>query len=170
MLLFSISPAGAQRWALSTSGTQWLTGTGNLDIGYASGSHVTLHAEASYNPWRFGDVRAQQLTVRPGLRIWPRRTYSQWFLSTSALVSRFNMGGVFSGKYRYDGYGYGMALGGGYSRILSGRLNLEVEVAAGLLWNDFDKLTRLGGSRLYRHERLWKVVPAKADISLVYIL
>lgn len=169
MALFAMT-AKAQDITLATSAVQWLTGTVNAEAGYTIHNHLSAQASLSYNPWRYGDTRLQQLTFRPGLRWWPERVHAGWFLSSAWVLSRYNMGGVFSGKYRYDGKGYGLSLGGGFSRILSDRWNIEAEIGCGLLWNDYDRLTRHHGSRYADSHHLWKIVPVKADISLVYFL
>lgn len=55
-------PCRAQQWAVGTNGADWLLfGTVNANGSVAVARHITVNAEARYNPWTFnkGDASTQ---------------------------------------------------------------------------------------------------------------
>ena len=74
-----------------------------------------------------------------------------------------------TGKYRYDGYGFGVGLSYGYSKVLNKRWNLEFEAGLGVLWSDYTKyLCKTCGAPQGNEKKIY-LIPSKASISLVYL-
>lgn len=169
LMIMSFLAVQAQEFGIKTSGTLWMTATPNIELNYTLDRHVTVHLPIQYNPFVFGDnSRFQQLSIMPGARYWFNNAHVQGFVSAYAVASRFHVGGWFNGKFRYDGKCFGAGIGGGYSWLITKRLNVEVEAGAALVYADYDKCGWQSDSRRYAHKRGLRIIPCKYDVSLVY--
>lgn len=158
-----------QSFALRTSGVLWATLTPNVEVSYVINEHITAHLPLQYNPFVFGDnSRIQQLTCMPGARYWFKLAHARYFVSAYAIASRFHVGGWFDHDYRYDGKCFGVGVGGGYSWILNKYFNIEAELGVGTAYANYDKCYWPKNSKLFSHEKGFRVFPAKFDVSLVY--
>lgn len=170
MAMGLLTGAKAQVWGLKTSATMLATLTSNLEVSMSVADRATLHLPVMYNPWKFEEnSRFQQLTAMPGVRLWKDKAYFGAFASAFAIASRFHMGGFFGHKYRYDGNMFGIGVGGGYAYLLSKRWNIEFELGVGFVRADYDKCAWQENSRRYESVLGFKLVPAKLDISVMYL-
>lgn len=168
-MLMMLLVAQAQEIGVRTSAVLWATATPNIELNYALGKHLTAHLPIQYNPFVFKEnSRFQQLTVMPGMRYWFNIAHAQGFVSAYGVASRFHVGGWLGDDYRYDGKCFGGGIGGGYSWILSKRLNIEVEAGIGFVYADYDKCGWRPCSKRYAHGQGLRIMPCKYDVSLVY--
>ncbi len=170
-LIFLSVEVYAQRIGVRTSVSMLMTTTPNVEISTPFAKHFSMHFPVLYSPLKFGEnSRLQQLTFMPGIRYWSAETYVGSFVSMYGLASQYNVGGILDMKYRYSGKCYGGGLGIGYAWIIKNRLNIEVEIGAALVKNNYDKVGWEVNSRRYKHFSRLHVIPAKADFSIVYFM
>ena len=160
--------AKAQFYSVKTNLLGLATTNLNVEAGISVHRNWSLHLPVNYNPWVFsGNKRFQNITVEPGARYWFLESFSQGFIGIQSIYSRFHVGGT--NKYRYDGYGVGMGLSYGYSKVIRKRWNLEFEAGLGVLWADYTKdLCKTCGAPQGDERKLY-LIPSKASISLVYL-
>lgn len=160
--------AKAQFYSVKTNLLGLATTNLNVEAGISVHRNWSLHLPVNYNPWVFsGNKRFQNITVEPGARYWFLESFSQGFIGIQSIYSRFHVGGT--NKYRYDGYGVGLGLSYGYSKVLNKRWNLEFEAGLGVLWTDYTKyLCKKCGAPQGDEKKLY-LIPSKASISLVYL-
>jgi hypothetical protein len=160
--------AKAQFYSVKTNLLGLATTNLNVEAGISVHRNWSLHLPVNYNPWVFsGNKRFQNITVEPGARYWFLESFSQGFIGIQSIYSRFHVGGT--NKYRYDGYGVGMGLSYGYSKVIRKRWNLEFEAGLGVLWADYTKYLCKTCGALQGDERKLYLIPSKASISLVYL-
>lgn len=176
-LLAALLPAAclAQRWSVSTNAADWLTlGTLNVSGSAAVARHVTVNAEARYNPWTFngGDAETQlqmrHQTYAAGARWWPWYVYSGWWLGSAAQYMQYNRGGVFS-RDTEEGDAFGLAVSGGYTMMLHRNLNVEFGAA---VWGGYTLYTSYACPRCGRvtgSGGKWFVLPSGLIASLVWV-
>jgi len=124
----------AQNFSLSTNVAQiMMLGTANIRGGYPASRHISVEAGAAYNPFTFGKEQKQKYFRRveffAGGRYWPWFVNSGWFVSAYADWAKYAFGGIFT-KKAYEGYAYGVKLGGGYALMLDKGVNLEMGMGA----------------------------------------
>lgn len=160
--------AKAQFYSVKTNLLGLATTNLNVEAGISVHRNWSLHLPVNYNPWVFsGNKRFQNITVEPGARYWFLESFSQGFSGIQSIYSRFHVGGT--NKYRYDGYGVGMGLSYGYSKVIRKRWNLEFEAGLGVLWADYTKYLCKTCGAPQGDERKLYLIPSKASISLVYL-
>lgn len=195
MLLVSISPALAQRWAVRTNVLALATGNINADLSLALGSRISLHLPIQYRPytlpvhapigllhWMEGDLfnthlakmgkldHAENLTVMPGLRYWMNGVYNRGlFFGAHAVGKLFTYGGTDLVNRYKDGYALGGGLSVGYSLELSPRWNIEAEIGGSAYWRTYD-LHRRDGAKLTEGLTDMHVALSRLGISLTYLL
>ena len=131
-LLLAATSLSAQRFSLSTNLLDWANlGTVNVQAGLSFSRHLTLHAGARYNNWNFGSAEKgtafqnRARTAAVGLRYWPWNVYSSWWFSGKLALEEYNRGGFFKRTLTEEGVAAGLALGAGYSRMLTDHWNLD---------------------------------------------
>lgn len=167
-ILFCSKAGFCQNSSLSTNGIEWLTlGTINAQVGVPVARHVSVHLQASYNPFSFGKssspVFFRRAEIQLNGRYWPWFVNSGWYLYGGADWCKFSYGGITS-KSSYEGYAYGLKAGGGYALLLTKRLNLEMGAGLFLGLADYTKYqcTRCGDPVLKRK----KFIVSPADFVL----
>ena len=185
-LLLTGCPAKAQQMSLSTNLIDWANlGTVNAQAGVSLGRHVSLHAAARYNPWRFSHgedgARFQNCarTAALSMRWWPWNVYSSWWAGARLQMEEYNRGGLFGVQRTEEGLACGAGIGAGYSRMLTGHLNLDMGLG---LWGGRTRYTlyrcprcgrilsdeRTGES--VKDARRWFLLPSSdVQVSLIYV-
>ena len=171
----SAVPCRAQRWAVGTNAADWLLfGTINAGGSVAVARHVTVNAEARYNPWTFnkGDASTQlqmrQQTYDVGVRWWPWYVYSGWWAGLAVQYSEYNRGGLFR-RETEEGDAFGAVLSGGYTMMLHKNLNLEFGAS---LWGGYTLYTSYACPRCGRvtdSGGKWFLLPSGIIASLVWV-
>lgn len=160
--------AKAQFYSIKTNLLGLATTNLNIEAGVSVHRNWSLHLPVTYNPWVFGgNKRFQNITVQPGIRYWFLESFSQGFIGLQSIYSRYHVGGI--GKYRYDGYGVGMGVSYGYSKVINKRWNIEFEAGLGVLYTDYTKYLCKKCGTPQGGEKKMQLVPSKASVSLVYL-
>lgn len=163
----------AQFYAVNTDLAGFATGTLNAGASAAIGLKWSFHVPVHYNPWTFGgdsNKKFKQLTVQPGVRYWFDQSYGYgWFVGVNAVVSRFNVSGLFGSDYRYDGMAYGGGISGGLSLRLAKFWNLEFELGAGGVYSSHSKYKCERCGEKLSDEKGFYFVPTKIAVNLVYL-
>lgn len=116
------SPAFAQELSLSTNIVDYAGGgAANLEASYGFTRHWSVSAGMKYDA--FGTARQQLYAL--GGRYWPWHIYSGWWFSGKMQYQEFNEKESF-GQETSEGDRYGAGLSGGYSRMLSRHLNVDL--------------------------------------------
>jgi hypothetical protein len=134
LAMLSCMKSYAQNYSVSTNAAQWLMlGTANIQAGYPAARHISIEGGFAYNPFTFGkkpDRKYFRRTeVYAGGRYWPWFVNSGWFMSAYADWAKFAYAGIFT-KKAYEGYAYGLKIGGGYALMLDKGINLEMGLGA----------------------------------------
>ncbi|EGJ99314.1 DUF3575 domain-containing protein [Dysgonomonas gadei] len=171
LLLGTINKASAQFYSVKTDMLGLATTTLNVEGSAVVSNQWTLHLHVQYNPWTFPDnKKMKNLTFLPGARYWFNETYSySYFIGFNAIISRYNVGGLFGSDYRYDGMGYGGGVSFGFSKPIRRQWNLEFELGIGGVYSNYDKYPCIKcGEKIDEGSGLF-LSPNKAAISLVYL-
>lgn len=161
----------AQFYAVKADALGYVTGTFNLEGSMALNEKWSIHLPVQYNPWTFSDnKKLKQLTTLPGIRYWHKESYgSGWFFGGNAIISRYNVSGLFGSKYRYDGMAYGLGISAGYSIPIKRRWNIEFELGGGAVWSRWDKYPCARCGEKIKADNGIRFVPDKLAVSLVYL-
>ncbi len=121
--LWGFAPgASAQGVSISTNVVDYAeSGGANVEAAYGVTRHWSLNAGMKYDSG--GDVRQQLYSF--GGRFWPWYTYSGWWLGAKMQYQEFNRR-VDWGERATEGDRYGAGFAGGYSRMLSKHLNVDL--------------------------------------------
>lgn len=171
LLLGAASNANAQFYSVKTDMLGLATTTFNIEASAAIDFQWSLHIHAQYNPWTFpGNKKFKNLTFMPSARRWFSETYSYgYFMGFNAVVSRYNLGGMFGSKYRHDGMAYGAGLSGGFVLPVRRRINLEFEVGLNFGYTKYDKYPCVKCGEKIGEESGMFVAPGRTAVSLVYL-
>lgn len=105
-------------------------GTIGVQAGVAVAQHLSVVAEARYNPWSFHSgkrkvlLRNQQATAGAGVRYWPWYVNSGWWIEGKGQFQKFSKTGVWRPALE-EATGVGAALGFGYTLMLHEHFNIE---------------------------------------------
>ena len=166
------------RWTVRTNMLLLITGSINMGVSHSINRQWSVGGEISYNPWSYGSARIRHLLIRPEFRYWICDNNSGHFLNGNIQYTRYNIGGLpksllFSEetqKYRFQGSVAGLGMGYGYSWILTNRLNLELEIGLGILYNTYTKYPCTNcGTALNEGSKIL-LAPNKLALNIVYIL
>lgn len=168
-------PCRAQQWAVGTNGADWLLfGTVNANGSVAVARHITVNAEARYNPWTFnkGDASTQlqmrQQTYDIGIRWWPWYVYSGWWTGFAGQYQEYNRGGLFSRRTE-EGDAFGLAVSGGYTMMLHKHLNMEFGAS---FWGGYTLYTTYACPKCGRvtgSGGKWFFLPSSVIASLIWV-
>ena len=175
----------AQELSLSTNLLDWANlDTANLQAGYSFGRHASLHAGLRYNNWNFGSAEKgtafqnRARTVSAGMRYWPWTVYSSWWFGLKGQLEEYNRGGLFREMKTEEGVAAGVGVSLGYSRMLSGRWNLDFGLGlwTGRAWYTQYRCPRCGRTLAFsdgapvRDVAKWFWMPSNdMQVSLTYI-
>lgn len=183
--LFLTARLSAQTFSLSTNLLDWANlGTLNLQAGLSFSRHLTLHAGARYNNWDFGsaekgtDFRNKARTASIGLRYWPWNVYSSWWIGTRLQAEEYSRGGLLARPETEEGLAAGVGLAFGYSRMLTGRWNLDFGLGFWGGWKRYSRyacphcgrvLSDADGTPLLDRNKGFLLPSEDVQISLTYI-
>lgn len=152
-----------------------LTGSLNLGIEWRVGKQLTIDLSATYNPWKYGDMKKFNLLgIQPELRYWSLEPFNRHFWGIHGTYANFNLVGLGPGSYMKDhllkGNLYGGGISYGYHWILSPRWAMEATLGVGYLHLDYDKSECKGCEKYIgkRHKNYFG--PTKAGVSLIYMI
>lgn len=136
LLILPLSGFG-QQMAVSTNLAGYLNfGTINGEFGLSVSPKWSVYLQGRLNPFTFRSrnnlmengyprqMQNRQVAGFIGAKYWFWHTHSGWFLFSHLGYVKYNVGGIFTND-TYQGRAYGVTLGGGYSLMLSSRLNLD---------------------------------------------
>lgn len=166
-------PCAAQRWSLGTNFMDYANfGTMNLEGSLATGQHWSMTAVAKFNPFHY-EKKGEPLSARQqlygvGVRFWPWHVYSGWWAGSRLQYQQYNNGGLVSPETS-EGERYGLTLSGGYTYMLSDRVNVEFGAAFWGGWGWYATYDcPVCGLTVDRGKKFF-VLPDEAIISLVYL-
>lgn len=126
--------AGAQELSVSTNIADYAgSGAANIEASYGFARHWTLTSALKYDP--LGTDRQRTLSL--GGRYWPWHIYSGWWLSGKMQYQEFRSAVSADGPAS-EGDRYGAGLAGGYARMLSKHLNVDLGIG---LWGGYGTYT-----------------------------
>ena len=158
----------AQNFSIGSSLTAAAFGSVNLEVSGAISGKVSLHLPLLWAPFTFKENQKVKLfAIQPGARWWFWHVYSGFFAGTYATYARYNAG-IYN--YRHDGYAAGISLSTGYTRMLTRRWNIEIELGGGLFYTDYDLFLNEQCGEYLDSASGVRLVPSKVNISIVYIL
>lgn len=158
----------AQSFSIASSLTASALGSLNIEASVAISGKISLHLPLMWAPFRFKEnLKLKIFALQPGARWWFWHVYSGFFAGIYATHARFNAG---LNSYRHDGYAAGISVSAGYSRMLTRRWNIEIELGGGVFYTNYDLfLNEMCGEYLNTISDV-RLTPSKANISFVYIL
>ena len=177
IVLLSIAPllCSAQKWSVATNAADWLAfGTVNANASVAAARHLTVNAEARYNPWTFNandpstQLQYRHQTYALGVRWWPWYVYSGWWMGFQGQYQEYNRGGIVS-RETEEGDAFGLVVSGGYTMMLHEHLNLEFGAA---LWGGYTLYTAYSCPKCGRvtdSGSKWFILPSSIIASLVWV-
>jgi len=158
----------AQNYSIGTSLTGSALGSINIEASGATSGSVSFHLPVMWAPFRFKEnIKLKIFAIQPGARWWFWHVYSGFFAGTYATYARFNAG-IYN--YRHDGFAAGISLSTGYSKMLSRKWNIEIELGGGVFYTNYDLFLNEPCGEYLNSISEVRLVPSKINISLVYIL
>lgn len=148
-------------------------GTINGEFGLSPWPKWTLYARGRYNPFTF-NINGRQLQNRVaagavGARYWFWYSGSGWFVNSHFSYSRFNTAGIIN-TYAYEGDAYSVSGGGGYSLMLSGKLNMDFALGVQGGYAGYKKYACPKCGREVAREKKVFVAPSNLLVQLSLIL
>ena len=117
---------GAQTVSVSTNALDYANlGTLNAEVGVATGRHISLSAEALYNPWNWGETRNRQRTFSAGVRWWPWNIWAGWWVAAKGQWREYNGNLFHRDGTTEEGWAAGGGFSIGYALMLSRHFNLD---------------------------------------------
>ena len=144
----------------------------NAEAGMNVSPQWSIYIKGKYNPfsYNFGkQVQHKQATVALGTKYWFWYHNSGWFLNSHIEYSRYNYGGIID-RYGYQGNAYGLNLGGGYSLILSKKLNIDFGAALGVGYTQYSKYMCPACGKFIEKKKKIYVAPANLLVQLSVML
>jgi hypothetical protein len=170
-LVFALSPgkASGQFYAIKTDLVTLSTGNLNIEGSALLNLRWSAHVPVVYNPFTYGDYQLKNISLMPGVRYWFTETYTRgWFAGANAVASYYNI--RFWGKEEgWQGLAFGGGLSGGYSMMLSKRVNLEFELGGAAVWTTYDRYECNECRKKTGTGSGVRFIPDKTAISLVFL-
>lgn len=171
----------AQNVGLKTNAAHWaMAATPNLGIEIAMSRKYTLEIGGGYNPFTFNDnKKLKHWIVQPELRYWMCESFNGHFFGLHGLVGEYNVGGFDIPiklledikYYRYEGFAVGGGISYGYQWPIAKRLNFELNIGAGYVYQIYDKFKCVRcGEKLGTDSKDHYVGVTKAAVSLIYFI
>lgn len=156
----------------------------NLGVEVGLGDKFSLDMGAGYNGWnRDGHNNDNRKLVhwlaQAEGRYWFCESFGGWFVGAHLLGGQFNISGrelplllgSGSGDSRYEGYGYGGGVSGGYQFLLARRWGLELSLGAGYARLHYDRYEcRTCGVVQDHNQKRNYWGPTKATVSILFLL
>ena len=157
--------AGAQELSVSTNVADYArTGSANIEASYALARHWSVAAGVKYDP--AGSDRQQLYSL--GGRYWPWHIYSGWWFGARMKYQEFSRADAHNGPTT-EGDRYGLGFIGGYSRMLSRHLNVDLGLG---LWGGYSTFTSYACpvcGRVTGSGRRLFIMPDDVIVALSYI-
>lgn len=167
LLLFLPNNAQAQRVAIKTNLTDWMTASPNLSVEFTISSRFTLDLSGTATPFRYKpDFYFRHIRLQPELRYWLLTPLSRHYVGFTAFYSTYDVGYK---KRGYFGDSYAAGLTYGYNWILSRRWNFELSAGLGAIHYRLARY-KPGTAHPEPNDAGWIVAPVKLGITFVYIL
>jgi hypothetical protein len=165
LLCMTAFPVAAQELSLSTNIVDYANGgAANLEAAYGFTRHWSMNAGMKYDA--FGTARQQLYSL--GSRYWPWHIYSGWWFGGKMQYQEFNEKESW-GQHTSEGDRYGAGLSGGYSRMLSKHLNVDLGLG---LWAGYTSYVTYAcptcGRRIDAGSKAF-ILPNDIMIALSYI-
>jgi len=158
----------AQNYSIGSSLTASALGSLNIEASGAISGKVSFHLPLLWTPFQLNEkTKLKLFALQPGARWWFWHVYSGFFAGTYATYARFNAG-IYN--YRHDGYAFGVSFSGGYTKMLTRRWNIEIELGGGLFYTKYDLFLNESCGEYLSSTSNMMLVPSKVNISFVYIL
>lgn len=174
MVVFSM-PSKAQKFSVSVNAGDlvWF-GTGDLAVSAALGQHLTLDAEARYNPWKFRTASADtqfqdnRREISAGVAWWPWHVYSGWYVSSRVQLQEYNRGGIWNRRSE-EGVALGLTFGGGYSYMITEWLNVSFGLEGWAGAKDYTKYACPKCGRIIGEGRKGFIAPNDVKVSFSFL-
>ena len=167
LLLFLPNNTQAQRVAIKTNLTDWMTASPNLSVEFAISSRFTLDLSGTATPFKYKpDFYFRHIRLQPELRYWLLTPLSRHYVGFTAFYSTYDVGYK---KRGYFGDSYAAGLTYGYNWILSRRWNFELSAGLGAIHYRLARYTP-GTAHPEPNDAGCIVAPVKLGIAFVYIL
>jgi len=170
LCIFSFK-ANAQFYHVRTNLIGLGTGNLNAEVGLTLNKHFSLHLPVQYNPFTYNkgkNTKFQNLTVFPSARYWFRESFREQFVAVALVGSRYNISNIWDSR-RYDGYGVGAGISGGWAYPLAPCWNIEWEIGVAGIWCAYDKYVSKNSGYHFGKFREWKIIPHKIALNLTYL-
>lgn len=157
----------AQRVALKTNLTDWMTASPNLSAEFTINNRLSVDLSATATPFKYKpDFYFRHIRLQPELRYWLASPLTRHYVGIMAFYSTYDVGYK---KRGYFGDSYAAGLTYGYDWILSRRWNLELSAGLGAIRYQLARYTP-GTAHPKPNDKGWVVAPVKLGITFVYIL
>lgn len=167
LLLFFPNNTQAQRVALKTNLTDWMTASPNLSVEFAISSRFTLDLSGTAPPFKYKpDFYFRHIRLQPELRYWLLTPLSRHYIGFTAFYSTYDVGYKERG---YFGDSYAAGLTYGYNWVLSRRWNFELSAGVGAIHYRLARY-KPGTAHPEPNDSGWIVAPVKLGIAFVYVL
>lgn len=169
----SVIDARAQNTYVATNCLDYLyLVTFNAEFGVNVSSKWSVYLKGKYNPFSFNfgkRIQHKQATVAAGVKYWFWYTNSGWFVNSHIGYSNYNVGGIID-RYGYQGNAYSLTLGGGYSLILSKKLNLDFGVGVNAGYTNYKKYMCPTCGKFIEKKKKVYVAPSNLLVQLSVLL
>lgn len=175
LTLLLASGLKAQKVSLSTNFVDWAAlGTVNAEGGLSISQHFSLTCGVRYNPWSFTsddrEIKNQQTIISLGTRYWPWYVFSGWWVSGKVQYMDFTNTGIWRPALHEGKGAMGFGLGGGYTRMISKHLNLDVGIG---LWGGVMREHHIWNStsKIYERNGVSKgfIYPDDITVGIMYV-
>lgn len=165
--LYNSTDLRAQRVAVKTNLTDWMTASPNLSVEFTLSSRLSVDLSGTATPFKYKpDFYFRHIRLQPELRYWLVSPLARHYVGVMGFYSTYDVGYK---KRGYFGDSYAIGLTYGYDWILSRRWNLEVSAGVGAIRYRLARYTP-GTAHPRPNDSGWIVAPTKLSVALVYIL
>lgn len=166
-LLYNTPAAQAQRVALKTNLSDWITISPNLGAEFTLSSRLSLDIAIAVAPFNIKkDLYFKQIRLQPELKYWLQSPLSRHYIGVTAFYGTFDIGYKEKGYYG-DSYAAGLTYG--YNWILSRRWNFELSAGVGGIHYRLGHYTP-GTKHPEPNESKWIIAPVKLGVSFIYVI
>ena len=164
------SKAQAQFSSVSVNALGWVTGNFNAAVDFKLDTKVSVDLPLSFSPVKGKTVGWQNVTFSPGVRFWATELYRGSFFGVYASGALYDLR---YGGYDRRGWATGVGFSYGYSKLLSKRWNLELELGFSAVYAEFDRHeTRDFG--VFEDETWWRtlrlmLLTSRMKVSVGYL-
>lgn len=165
--VFNATDLQAQRVALKTNLTDWMTASPNIGLEFTISRCLSFDLSATATPFKYKpNFYFRHIRIQPELRYWLSSPLTRHYVGVTAFYSTYD---VVVKKRGYFGESYAVGLTYGYNWILSRRWNFELSAGVGGIRYH---LARYTPPEVHPtpNDAGWKIAPVKLGISFIYVL